>query len=316
MYQLLNPPSGFLQNCNNPPWLSTVNSGLNPADPAPYYLISVAKPEVSQEDLNARGERLLKILGQTKKFTLDEMKDLAYETYVVPADVVVPLLVQAHENEKKEFTDPRVDHAVSLIKAWDRRSAGDSIAQTYVYFWAQAYRDLFSPTKLARFLAHSRYDIKIDSPEEQKMALDALKEAISRIDSHFGKTDVAWGNINVLERGGTFPMDGTGIFDVLHVDEGPEQFDGTIHCNDGWGHLLVVEESRPRRVWSLLPYGESEDPASPHYNDMARLHSQRRMKPFWFTPEEILRHTESVWGNSARLDNLLRAPSADPKVIW
>jgi acyl-homoserine lactone acylase PvdQ len=309
--QLLNPPSGFLQNCNNPPWLSTVGSRLNPAGPAPYYWMSEVKPEASQEDLNARGERLLKVLGENKKFTLDEMKDLAYDTYVVPADVIVPLLVQAYESKKKQITDPRIGHAVAVINAWNRRSEVDSIAQTYLYFWARAYRDLFSPAKLSRFLAHSRYAIKIDSPKEQKMALDALDEAIRRIDAHFGRADVPWGSINVAERVGTFPMDGTGIFDVLHVDEGPDQPDGTIHCNDGWGHLLVVEESRPKRVWSLLPFGESEDPASPHYNDMTKLHSQRRMKSFWFTPDEILQHTESAWGNRGRLDSLLSAAAAD-----
>jgi len=53
--------------------------------------------------------------------------------------------------------------------------------------------------------------------------------------------------------------------------------------------------------WSLLPYGESEDPASPHFNDMARLHSQRKMKQLWLTPQEILAHTETVWGDKERL---------------
>ena len=28
--QLMNPPSGFLQNCNNPFWVSTPHSGLDP----------------------------------------------------------------------------------------------------------------------------------------------------------------------------------------------------------------------------------------------------------------------------------------------
>ena len=41
-------------------------------------------------------------------------------------------------------------------------------------------------------------------------------------------------------------MDGTGVFDVLHPDDGPQQEDGTIHCDDGWGHLLVVEEGSPK----------------------------------------------------------------------
>lgn len=307
--QLLNPPSGFIQNCNNPPWLSTVNSGLQPLEPAPYYLLSVQKPEISQEDLNSRGERLLKVLAQDKKFTLDEMKSLAYDTYVVPAEVIVPLLARALEKKQSAVADPSMRRAIEILKGWDCRSATDSVAQTYIYFWAQAYRDLFSAAKLGRFLAYSRYKINLDSAEEQEMALSALGEAIQRIQKNFGKAEIRWGEVSIVERGGTFPMDGTGVFDVLHPDDGPQHEDGTIHCDDGWGHLLVVEEGSPKKAWSLLPFGESEDPASPHFNDMARLHSQRKMKPLWLTPEEILAHTESVWGDKDRLKKYLHPPS-------
>jgi acyl-homoserine lactone acylase PvdQ len=305
--QLLNPPSGFLQNCNNPPWLSTVNSGLQPLEPAPYYLLSVQKPEISQEDLNPRGERLLKVLAQDRKFTLDDMKSLVYDTYVVPADVIVPLLARALEKRPGGATDPSLHRAIEILKSWDRRSATDSVAQTYIYFWARAYRDLFSAAKLGRFLAYSRYQINLDSVEEQDMALNALGEAIQRIQKNFGKAEIRWGEVNIVERGGKFPMDGTGVFDVLHPDEGPQQEDGTIHCDDGWGHLLVVEEGSPKKAWSLLPFGESENPASLHFNDMAQLHSQRKMKPLWLTPEEILAHTESVWGDKDRLKKYMHS---------
>jgi acyl-homoserine lactone acylase PvdQ len=54
-----------------------------------------------------------------------------------------------------------------------------------------------------------------------------------------------------------------------------------------------------------LPYGESEHPASPHYNDLAKLHSRRLAKRFWFTPAEIVAHTESVWGDRNRIHALL-----------
>jgi acyl-homoserine lactone acylase PvdQ len=266
----------------------------------------VTKPEISQEDLNPRGERLLKVLAQDKKFTLDEMKALAYDTYVVPADVIVPLLDRALRKQPREVGDPGIAPAVETLKSWDRRSAPDSAAETYLYFWAQAYRGLFSPARLGRFLAYSRWRIDLDSPEEQAMALKALGEGIQRIRKDFGKAEVPWGKVNILERGGTFPMDGTGVFDVLHPDDGPQAEDGTIHCDDGWGHLLVVEEGSPKQAWSLLPYGESEDPSSPHFNDMARLHSQRKMKQLWLTPEEILAHTESVWGDKERLKKYAR----------
>jgi acyl-homoserine lactone acylase PvdQ len=133
---------------------------------------------------------------------------------------------------------------------------------------------------------------------------------VRTIKEKFGSSSVPWGRINVVVRGGTFPLGGESMYDVLHRDEGVEQEDGTIHCNDGWGHLMIVVEGNPKQVWTLLPYGESQDPSSPHYNDQARLHSQRMAKPFPFTPGEILANTESVWGDRNRLNALLRS---DPR---
>jgi acyl-homoserine lactone acylase PvdQ len=194
---------------------------------------------------------------------------------------------------------------VEVLKSWNRYSAEDSIAQTYMHFWGSAYEDLFSHEKFSRFIEHSRYEIRIDSPEEQGMALRALKEAIDRIQADFGKADVPWGEVNMVVRGGTYPMDGdTSMYDVLHPDSGEERDDGRIHDNDGWGHILVVVESNPKEIWSLLPYGESEDPHSPHYNDLAKLHSKKMVKRFWFTPEDIRAHAESVWGDKRRIERL------------
>lgn len=304
--QLLNPASGFIQNCNNPPWLSTLNSGINPLDPAPYFQMDKPEPFDGKKGLNPRGERLLKILGHGKKFTLDEVKALAFDTYVVPADVIVPLLAGAYSALENQVNDPRVGRAIENLKAWDRRSGEGSTAQTYLYFWGRSYQELFSPERFERFLKYSRYEIDLGSTEEQEMAIAALKEAIGRIESHFGKADVAWGEVNVVVRNGKFPMDGTGLFDVLHPDAGVEQDNGQIYDNDGWGHIMVVVESDPKEVWSLLPYGESEDPKSPHFNDMAKLHSKHQLKRFWVTPQDILDHTESVWGNKNRIKELLK----------
>jgi acyl-homoserine lactone acylase PvdQ len=177
-----------------------------------------------------------------------------------------------------------------------------------LYYWAKAYEDLFTKAKYERFNSYERGKIDIHSAEEQDRAWRALEEATARIEKKFGKAEVPWGQINVVVRGGEFPMDGISVdlFGVLHPDEGPEQDNGKIHSNDGWGHLLIVMEAdpskaEPKQIWSLLPYGQSEHPSSPHYNDQAKLHSERKAKRFWFTPEEILNHTESVWGDKDRL---------------
>ncbi len=102
-------------------------------------------------------------------------------------------------------------------------------------------------------------------------------------------------------------MDGDEMYGELHPDYGVEQDNGQIYCNDGWGHLLIVMEGEPKQVWSLLPYGQSEHTSSPHYNDQARLHSERKAKRFWLTPSEILEHSESVWGDRDRIRRIAAA---------
>jgi penicillin amidase len=307
--QLTNPPSGFLQNCNNPFWVSTPHSGLDPLALGPYYLLSnLVKEGTDLASLNTRGERLFQVLGQDRKFTLDEMIDLGYDTYILPADVIVPLLTEA---AKTRLTDARLRAPLEKLKAWDRRSAVDSLATTYLFYWAKTYQELFTEAKYARFIAYDRGTIDIHSAEEQEMAWRAFVEAIERLSKKFGKVEIPWGQINVLVRGGVFPMDGVSVelFGVLHPDQGPEQDDGRIFCNDGWGHFMVVMEEdpasgKPKQVWSLLPYGESEHPSSPHYNDLAKLHSDHRMKRFWLSSAEVLANTESVWGDKNRISRM------------
>ena len=303
--QLHNPASGFLQNCNNPYWVATRDSGLKPLQPAPYYLSYAVKAGSGEEALNTRGERIFQVLTQPKKFSLDEMMDLAFDTYVLAADVIVPLLDKAQAKQTAKQA-AEVGRAMERIRTWDRRTSAASTAFTYVYYWAKAYHDLFGAAKYERFNAYDRQKaVDTNSAEEQEMAWKALGEGVARIQKKFGKPEVPWGEINVVVRGGTFPMDGAGeMFGVLHPDEGPEQENGQMYCNDGWGHLLVVMEGPRKQVWSLLPYGQSEHPSSPHFNDQAKLHSQRMAKRLWLSAAEILEHTESVWGDRTRLERL------------
>jgi penicillin amidase len=305
--QLLNPASGFLQNCNNPFWVATKASGLKPLEPAPYYLSHSVKATDGEEVLNTRGERIFQVLTQDKKFTLDEMIELGFDTYVMASEVIVPLLEKAYA-ARKPVADKRLVAAVERISAWDRRSDKDSVAYTLVSYWAKAYRELFRGAQFARFNAYDRKKkIDVSSGEEQDRAWKALSEAVNRVEKQFGKIEVPWGQINVVVRGGKFPLGGEATFGVLHPDEGPEQENGEIHCNDGWGHLLIVMEGEPKQVWSLLPYGQSEHTSSPHYNDQAKLHSERKVKRFWLTADEILKHSKSVWGDRDRIRRLMRS---------
>jgi acyl-homoserine lactone acylase PvdQ len=271
-------------------------------DPTPYYLHSKPITDAGEEALNSRGERLFDVLGSNRKFSLDDMFALAFDTHIMASDVIVPLLVSA---AKTQTLLPDARKAIEVIGTWDGSSRKNSTAYTYIHFWAIQYREKFSEQSFSRFTRYERRKlVDVHSLQEQKRGVEALEKAIAEIKSSYGSAEVPWGKINLVVRNGVFPLGGESIFNVLHPDEGVEQDDKTIHCNDGWGHLMIVTETTPKKVWTLLPYGESQNPASPHYGDQARLHSDQQPKRFWFSADDILSHTESVWGERGRLEAL------------
>ena len=136
---------------------------------------------------------------KSRKFTLEEMTKLGYDTYVMAADVIVPLLREASLKWRPK-ADPRVARAADQLQAWNRRSGADSVAYTYLHYWAKAYRELSSNEQFNRFNSYERGRIDIRSAREQDMAWRALEAAVARIESRFGRPEVPWGEINVVVR--------------------------------------------------------------------------------------------------------------------
>jgi len=51
----------------------------------------------------------------------------------------------------------------------------------------------------------------------------------------------------------------------------------------------VVEFGNPVRALSVIPYGQSGDPASPHFFDQGPLFAEGRFKKVLFTLDEVRR---------------------------
>jgi acyl-homoserine lactone acylase PvdQ len=68
---------------------------------------------------------------------------------------------------------------------------------------------------------------------------------------------------------------------------------GRFVFDSGQVVTTVVELSDPVQVRSIVPFGQSRRPASPHYADQARLYSAGQMRSAWHTWSQLRDHVGS-----------------------
>ena len=122
--------------------------------------------------------------------------------------------------------------------------------------------------------------------------------AIDTMQARWGTPDVAWGDVHRVRRGAVdVPVGGCsgalGCFRVLGYERAP---DGKLAANTGDGWVLAVEfGATGPRAYSVLAYGQSDNPASPHHADQAEMFARGQYKPVWFTEAEVRAHTQRTY---------------------
>jgi penicillin amidase len=273
--QVLNPKSGWLQNCNSTVFLTTAAED----DPASANYPAYMTPEPD----TPRSQRSRAILAGEHRFTFAEWTKLGLDTKIgIAADRVPALLAAFAQLKAADAVRARkLEELVTTIGAWDQVGRNDSVATT-----------LF---------------VRMETPARTAGQLAALEQVKGALESAFGTWKVAWGEVNRLQRvhsSGTqeqfsdarpsVPVPGapsfTGTILTFGTREAPGQkrMYGTV----GDTYVSVVEFGKKPEAHSLLVMGESADPQSPHYFDQAELYSTQRFKPAWFDLGTIRKHVE------------------------
>jgi acyl-homoserine-lactone acylase len=124
---------------------------------------------------------------------------------------------------------------------------------------------------------------------------------IAELRRHFGRSLVPWGEVNRLQRTHTsgaepfrddlpsLPVQGgpawTGIIFNVKATQGPA---GRRFGTSGHTWVSVAELGPVVRSRSIVQFGQSADPASPHYFDQAPLFVAGELKPAWFLREDVM----------------------------
>lgn len=298
--QSLNPAAGFLQNCNSTPF--AVTDGENPErESFPRYMVGDADQQTR------RSLRSLEILRGMSDVSFDDWQAAAFDTEVYWARHELPKF--AHELEQLANDDPdlaaKVRPYLEHLLAWDARITPESTAATLCHAWYERLYGMRYPGEEIR----ERFR---DKPTEQ---LAALVRAAEHLQNLHGMWQVPYAELYRSQR---VPKIGD-LTDVRFKDDAP-----SLYSLGGHGPMGVVFTqyytpslqipwviSQRKRygivgtsymaAWefdkegvrgaSLVPFGASGDPTSPHYFDQAELLSERKLKPELFTKKEVLSGT-------------------------
>jgi acyl-homoserine-lactone acylase len=292
---VINPATGWVQNTNNWPF-----SAAGPNSPRregfPRYTDRVGE--------NYRGFAALRQLAGDRPFTLETLRDAAYDPYMPGFARLVPLLVQAYDALPQ--SDPlkaRLREQVALLRGWDFRWGVESEATSLAVHWGNFLNDAARARPIESGFPFYRALEERTTPRQK---LEALASASTQLEQLHGRWRIAWGEINRFQRL-------TGDIRQPHRDDAPSIPVG--FAPGGWGSLasfagprteglrrfygsngnsfVATVEFGPRiRAKAVSAGGESGDPASPHFNDQAELYARGELRDVYFYPQDVARNAE------------------------
>ncbi len=261
--QVLNPPSGFVQNCNSTPFRTTDGPG-NPSEGDFDPNLGI---EPSDRMTN-RAMRALELFGPDPSITREEFFTYKFDMRFSEDSDVASWLAQIRE--KPRPADAALASAYDHVLGWDLGT------------------EPTNPAAALGVLTFFPYSEALRRGEEPPDLLDLLREASGMLRKHHGRLDPAWQEVNRLRRG-ELDLGVGGGPDILHAVYGAPTDDGRLRGVAGDSYVLMAEWGPEGvRSRSLHNYGSATlDETSPHYADQSILFARRMTKPVWMDESEI-----------------------------
>jgi len=293
-----NPANGWLYNTNNWPYSAAGPDSPKRANFAAY---------MDSNGENARGIHAIRVLSAKKDFTLQSLRDAAYDSYMPALADLVPVLVKAYD--ALDAADPlkaKLAEQVQLLRGWDYRWAATSVPTSLAFFWGET---VSARVRAAADAAHVPVDAYIATKAAPALLCQALGDASDKLATDFGTWKTPWGEINRFQRL---------TDDIVHPfsDAGPSipvpfasarwgslasfaarSYNGSrkIYGTSGNSFVAVVEFGDSVRARAVTAGGLNSVIGSKHFNDQAARYAAGDLREVYFYPNQLKAHTERTY---------------------
>jgi penicillin amidase len=263
--RLLNPPSGYIQNCNSTPFLGA--GPETPLDRSKFPAYMAPEPDT------LRAQRAREILESADRFSYEDMLRLAPDTKVLAWSRDGATLLKAAPPE-----------VVAVLKGWDGVARLESVAATLFIRWRQQSDALKEP---AAALARVRAALEKDWGA-WKVAWGDVNR-LQRIHTSGVQEEFSDARPSAAVQGCP------GVFGCLftyntRTPAGAKRGYGT----SGNTYVALVELGRRVTARSIVTFGQNANPASPHFFDQGPLYAVGKFKDAPFDRGAVKRAARSV----------------------
>jgi acyl-homoserine-lactone acylase len=264
--QYTDPKAGYLFNMNNSPFNATdYAENLDSLDFPAEMGFSITD--------NNRSIRFQNLISKERKLSYEDFKRIKF-------DIQYPDEFQFKEDVNIVFElnpdkYPEIENYLEILQEWDRSAEKESIG-----------------AGLMKVLISNAEGKDIDSTT----AIEIVKKSQSQLIAEFGTIEVPLSELQIHKRGDT-EMTIDGLPDVIapmYTQKIGSGLKEKTYVGESYILLARFGEGLPK-LESIMPYGTSSKPESPHYTDQMEMFVNKELKPMTLDKKEIYKNAAKIY---------------------
>ena len=292
---VFNPSVGWIQNTNNWPYSAAGPDSPKEKDYPSYF---------DRSGENPRGVHAVQVFSGRKGFTLDTLRDAAFDTHQPEFEALVPGLVRAYDQlAASSPLKAKLKAPIAALRGWDYRWAVDSVPNTVAIFWGEELWRQSAPEAQKAGMTVYQYMRTRATAAARLQALDA---AVDRLTADFGKWDTPWGEVNRFQRltgdivqpfndsGPSTPVGFPSARWGSLASFGARAYPGTKrwYGTSGNSFVAAVEFGDRVKAKAVTAGGLNSNPNSKHFNDQAERYATGDLRDVYYYREDLQGHIE------------------------